>query len=70
MGERLHDGERGWFPSRIVEEIQSKEIRAQNLMEVFRIQQTQEGVVGQATGSRSRLRIGKHTQKDFNFSNA
>ncbi|XP_028274535.1 ephexin-1 isoform X2 [Parambassis ranga] len=63
MGERLHDGERGWFPSRIVEEIQSKEIRAQNLREIFRIQQTQEGGVGQATGSRSGLRTGRRTPK-------
>uniref|UniRef100_A0A8C4DCF3 Neuronal guanine nucleotide exchange factor n=1 Tax=Dicentrarchus labrax TaxID=13489 RepID=A0A8C4DCF3_DICLA len=39
MGERLHDGERGWFPSRVVEEIQSKEVRAQNLREALRIQQ-------------------------------
>ncbi|XP_055370198.1 ephexin-1 isoform X2 [Betta splendens] len=43
MGERLHDGERGWFPSRVVEEIQSREVRAQNLREAFRIQQAQEG---------------------------
>ncbi|XP_034024576.1 ephexin-1 [Thalassophryne amazonica] len=42
MGERLHDGERGWFPSRVVEDIHSKEIRAQNLREVLRIQHAQE----------------------------
>ena len=40
MGERLHDSERGWFPTRVVEEIQNKEVRAQNLKEVLRIQQT------------------------------
>uniref|UniRef100_A0AAQ5XIB4 DH domain-containing protein n=1 Tax=Amphiprion ocellaris TaxID=80972 RepID=A0AAQ5XIB4_AMPOC len=55
MGERLHDGERGWFPSRIVEEIQSKEVRAQNLREAFRIQQAHESGAGQ-TGGRSGLR--------------
>ena len=40
MGERLHDSERGWFPTRVVEEIQNKEVRAQNRKEVLRIQQT------------------------------
>uniref|UniRef100_A0A3B3HNB1 Neuronal guanine nucleotide exchange factor n=1 Tax=Oryzias latipes TaxID=8090 RepID=A0A3B3HNB1_ORYLA len=39
MGERLHDGEKGWFPSRVVEEIHSKEVRAQNLREAYRVQQ-------------------------------
>lgn len=58
MGERLHDGERGWFPSRVVEEIQSKEVRAQNLREAFRIQQTQEGGVGRI-GARPGRRIPK-----------
>uniref|UniRef100_A0A3B4BEH7 SH3 domain-containing protein n=1 Tax=Periophthalmus magnuspinnatus TaxID=409849 RepID=A0A3B4BEH7_9GOBI len=43
LGERLHDGERGWFPSRVVEEIQSKEVRIQNLREALRIHQAQEG---------------------------
>lgn len=58
LGERLHDGERGWFPSRLVEEIQSKEVRAQNLREAFRIQQAQEGGVGRI-GMRSGRRIPK-----------
>lgn len=58
LGERLHDGERGWFPSRVVEEIQSKEVRAQNLREAFRIQQAQEGGVGRI-GARSGRRIPK-----------
>ncbi|CAL8338712.1 unnamed protein product [Boreogadus saida] len=39
MGERLHDSERGWFPTRVVEEIQNKEVRTQNRKEVLRIQQ-------------------------------
>ncbi|XP_029373787.1 ephexin-1 [Echeneis naucrates] len=59
MGERLHDGERGWFPSRVVEEIHSKEIRAQNLREVFRIQQAQEGGGGLVSGARVGLRTGR-----------
>lgn len=50
MGERLHDGERGWFPSRVVEEIQSKAVRAQNLREAFRVQQAQEGGGGSQSG--------------------
>lgn len=68
MGERLHDGERGWFPSRIVEEIQSKEVRAQNLREAFRIQQAHESGAGQ-TGARSGLRVGRRTPKVSSFSN-
>ncbi|XP_022076600.1 ephexin-1 [Acanthochromis polyacanthus] len=68
MGERLHDGERGWFPSRIVEEIQSKEVRAQNLREAFRIQQAHESGVGQ-TGGRSGIRVGRRTPKVSSFSN-
>ncbi|XP_059186481.1 ephexin-1 [Centropristis striata] len=69
MGERLHDGERGWFPSRVVEEIQSKEVRAQNLREAFRIQQAQEGGGGPQTGARSGLRVGRRTPRGSNFSN-
>ncbi|XP_074535699.1 ephexin-1 [Halichoeres trimaculatus] len=70
MGERLHDGERGWFPSRVVEEIHSKEVRAQNLREAFRIQQAQEGGGGGSlTGTRIGLRSGRRTPKVSNFSN-
>ncbi|XP_068441049.1 ephexin-1 isoform X1 [Clinocottus analis] len=68
MGERLHDGERGWFPSRLVEEILSKEVRAQNLREVFRIQHAQEEGVLQP-GSRMGLRVGRRLPKFANFSN-
>ncbi|XP_054460199.1 ephexin-1 [Anoplopoma fimbria] len=69
MGERLHDGERGWFPCRLVEEIQSKEVRAQNLREAFRIQQAQEGGGVPQTGARIGLRVGRRTPKFSNFSN-
>lgn len=65
LGERLHDGERGWFPSRVVEEIQSKEVRAQNLREAFRIQQAQEG-----GASRSGARPGRRVPKASSISNA
>uniref|UniRef100_UPI003AAD4AB0 ephexin-1 n=1 Tax=Centroberyx gerrardi TaxID=166262 RepID=UPI003AAD4AB0 len=67
MGERLHDGERGWFPSRVVEEIQSKEVRAQNLREAFRIHQTQEVGGGPQPGARIGLRGGRRTAKVSNF---
>lgn len=59
MGERLHDGERGWFPSRAVEEIQSKEIRTQNLREAFRIRKANEVKEGMQTGARIGLRAGR-----------
>uniref|UniRef100_A0A674MJ80 Neuronal guanine nucleotide exchange factor n=1 Tax=Takifugu rubripes TaxID=31033 RepID=A0A674MJ80_TAKRU len=65
LGERLHDGERGWFPSRVVEEIQSKEVRAQNLREAFRIQQAQEG-----GSSRIGIRPGRRTPKTSSVSSA
>lgn len=65
MGERLHDGERGWFPSRVVEEIQSKEVRAQNLREAFKVQQAQEGSGGQQTGARIGLRTRKPKVSNF-----
>lgn len=71
MGERLHDSERGWFPSRVVEEIQSKEVRTQNLREVFRIQQAQqEGGGGLQAGARFGSRPGRRTPKVSSFSNS
>ncbi|XP_016098431.1 ephexin-1 isoform X2 [Sinocyclocheilus grahami] len=54
LGERLHDGERGWFPIRVVERIMSAEVRAQNLKECQRIQQAQEGAQGARAASRGR----------------
>ncbi|XP_072311486.1 ephexin-1 [Eucyclogobius newberryi] len=66
MGERLHDGERGWFPSRVVEEIQSRDVRIQNLREAFRIHQAQEGVGGPQTGARTGPRATRRLpNKDF-----
>ncbi|XP_067102022.1 ephexin-1 [Osmerus mordax] len=64
MGERLHDGERGWFPSRVVEEIQNQEVRAQNLRECQRIHQAQGGSSG---ASRGGSRGGRRTPKVSNF---
>ncbi|XP_011928085.1 PREDICTED: ephexin-1 isoform X1 [Cercocebus atys] len=37
FGERLHDQERGWFPSSMTEEILNPKIRSQNLKECFRV---------------------------------
>ncbi|ELK17099.1 Ephexin-1 [Pteropus alecto] len=37
FGERLHDQERGWFPSNTTEEILNPKIRSQNLKECFRV---------------------------------
>uniref|UniRef100_A0A4W4GH75 Neuronal guanine nucleotide exchange factor n=1 Tax=Electrophorus electricus TaxID=8005 RepID=A0A4W4GH75_ELEEL len=52
LGERLHDGERGWFPRRVVEDILSAEVRAQNLKECQRIQLAQ-GAPQASRGRRS-----------------
>lgn len=68
MGERLHDSERGWFPSRVVEEIQSKEVRIQNLREALRIHQAQEGVGCPQTGTRTGPRATRRPPNK-NFSN-
>ncbi|KAL4647129.1 ephexin-1 [Arapaima gigas] len=51
LGDRLHDGEKGWFPTRVVEEIQNQELRAQNLRECQRIQQAKGGAVGRSVAS-------------------
>ncbi|KAM6932670.1 ephexin-1 isoform 2-T2 [Lycodopsis pacificus] len=69
MGERLHDGERGWFPFRLVEEILSKVVRAQNMREAFRIQQAQKGGGVLQTEARIGTRVGRRTPKCSNFSN-
>ncbi|XP_061923821.1 ephexin-1 isoform X1 [Entelurus aequoreus] len=67
MGERLHDGEKGWFPSRLVEEIQSKEVRAQNLREIFKVHLAQEGGPGFQSERRIGLRGGRSNPKFSNF---
>uniref|UniRef100_A0A669CIK5 Neuronal guanine nucleotide exchange factor n=1 Tax=Oreochromis niloticus TaxID=8128 RepID=A0A669CIK5_ORENI len=64
MGERLHDGERGWFPSRVAEEIQNKEVRAQNLREAFRIQQAYESGLHSGAKIDNRI-IHLHNNKSF-----
>ncbi|XP_072330700.1 ephexin-1 isoform X2 [Scyliorhinus torazame] len=42
LGDRLHDGEKGWFPCLIVEEIKNPQTRAQNRRECYRIYKAEE----------------------------
>ncbi|XP_069752748.1 LOW QUALITY PROTEIN: ephexin-1-like [Narcine bancroftii] len=42
LGDRLHDGEKGWFPSSMVEEIKNPQLRAQNRKECYRIYKAEE----------------------------
>ncbi|XP_067851574.1 ephexin-1 [Heptranchias perlo] len=42
LGDRLHDGEKGWFPSLMVEEIKNPQLRAQNRKECYRIYRAEE----------------------------
>ncbi|KAM9453027.1 ephexin-1-like [Salvelinus alpinus] len=67
MGERLHDGEKGWFPCRVIEEIKNQEVRAQNLRESQRIHLAQEG--GTSSGARLGSRGVRRTPKTPKVSN-
>uniref|UniRef100_UPI00398F5D90 ephexin-1 n=1 Tax=Pristiophorus japonicus TaxID=55135 RepID=UPI00398F5D90 len=42
LGDRLHDGEKGWFPRQMVEEIKNPQLRAQNRKECYRIYKAEE----------------------------
>ncbi|XP_062439066.1 ephexin-1 [Rhea pennata] len=53
FGERLHDQERGWFPSSMGEEILNPKIRAQNLKECFRVHKSDDSQ-RKKLGSRNR----------------
>lgn len=53
FGERLHDQERGWFPSSIGEEIMNPKIRSQNLKECFRVHKSDDSQ-RRKVGSRNR----------------
>ncbi|KAK9401011.1 ephexin-1 [Crotalus adamanteus] len=53
FGERLHDQERGWFPSSMGEEIMNAKIRSQNLKECFRVHKTDDSQ-RRKMGSRNR----------------
>ncbi|XP_044291235.1 ephexin-1 isoform X2 [Varanus komodoensis] len=53
FGERLHDQERGWFPSSMGEEIMNPKIRSQNLKECFRVHKSDDSQ-RRKMGSRNR----------------
>ncbi|XP_072851878.2 ephexin-1 isoform X1 [Pogona vitticeps] len=53
FGERLHDQERGWFPTSMVEEIMNPKIRSQNLKECFRVHKSDDSQ-RRKMGSRNR----------------
>ncbi|XP_074860612.1 ephexin-1 isoform X2 [Carettochelys insculpta] len=53
FGERLHDQERGWFPSSMAEEILNPKIRSQNLKECFRVHKSDDSQ-RRKLGSRNR----------------
>ncbi|KAH1165742.1 ephexin-1 isoform X1 [Mauremys mutica] len=53
FGERLHDQERGWFPSSMGEEILNPKIRSQNLKECFRVHKSDDSQ-RRKLGSRNR----------------
>ncbi|XP_069583864.1 ephexin-1 isoform X1 [Ranitomeya imitator] len=58
FGERLHDQERGWFPSTVTEEILNKHVRTQNLKECFRVHKTDEG-----SQNKDRRKMGSRTRQ-------
>lgn len=58
FGERLHDQERGWFPSTVAEEILNKDIRTQNLKECFRVHKPDEG-----SQNKDRRKMGSRTRQ-------
>ncbi|XP_043926522.1 ephexin-1 [Protopterus annectens] len=58
-GERLHDRERGWFKSSVVEIIQNPKIRAQNLRECYRVHSRSE------VGDLKRMKKKKMGSRDY-----
>jgi hypothetical protein len=44
-GERIRDGERGWFPADHTVEIQNEHVRARNLREQYRLKRRSPAVV-------------------------
>ncbi|KAM4694593.1 ephexin-1 isoform 2-T2 [Discoglossus pictus] len=57
FGERLHDQEKGWFPSSVAEEILNPEIRSQNLKECLRVHKTDDG-----SQNKDRRKMGSRTR--------
>ncbi|XP_027731008.1 ephexin-1 isoform X1 [Vombatus ursinus] len=60
FGERLHDQERGWFPSSMVEEIMNPKIRSQNLKECFRVHKMDDA---QRSQNKDRRKIGSRNRQ-------
>ncbi|XP_062049528.1 ephexin-1 [Lepus europaeus] len=60
FGERLHDQERGWFPSSTTEEILNPKIRSQNLKECFRVHKTEDP---QRSQNKDRRKLGSRNRQ-------
>ncbi|CAK6448350.1 unnamed protein product [Pipistrellus nathusii] len=60
FGERLHDQERGWFPSNMTEEILNPKIRSQNLKECFRVHKMDDP---QRSQNKDRRRLGSRNRQ-------
>ncbi|KAM5164288.1 ephexin-1 isoform 2-T2 [Mantella aurantiaca] len=58
FGERLHDQERGWFPSTVTEEIMNKDLRTQNLKECFRVHKSDD-----SSQNKDRRKMGSRTRQ-------
>ncbi|ELV09597.1 Ephexin-1 [Tupaia chinensis] len=60
FGERLHDQERGWFPSSMTEEILNPKIRSQNLKECFRVHKMDDP---QRSQNKDRRKLGSRSRQ-------
>ncbi|XP_069870841.1 ephexin-1 isoform X1 [Dipodomys merriami] len=60
FGERLHDQERGWFPSSMTEEILNPKIRSQNLKECFRVHKMEDP---QRSQNKDRRKLGSRNRQ-------
>lgn len=60
FGERLHDQERGWFPSAVAEEILNADVRTQNLKECFRVHRSEDS---QQSQNKDRRKMGSRTRQ-------
>ncbi|XP_018423169.1 PREDICTED: ephexin-1 isoform X2 [Nanorana parkeri] len=58
FGERLHDQERGWFPTTVAEEILNRDIRTQNLKECLRVHKADD-----SSQNKDRRKMGSRTRQ-------
>ncbi|XP_063298449.1 ephexin-1 isoform X1 [Pelobates fuscus] len=58
FGERLHDQEKGWFPSSVAEDILNRDVRTQNLKQCFRVHKPDEG-----SQDKDRRKMGSRTRQ-------